>query len=162
MSFIGQIKHLEADQEDIFLIHTELFINALDHGVLGLSSQVKLAPDGMTQYLAERADRLQKLEAGQIEVELAGYWINGQIMLKVRVADSGPGFDVTKLTESGWSASAGRGIRLVRALCVSLQFSGNGNHVEAWYLSPRASTRAIEVAAVAQNRAVLATMNMPH
>ena len=51
-------------------ILTELFANALDHGVLGLSSSLKSSPEGFSQYYHERTKRLERLVYGYIRVEL--------------------------------------------------------------------------------------------
>ncbi|MFC4161684.1 ATP-binding SpoIIE family protein phosphatase [Chitinimonas lacunae] len=134
MAFVSQIKPLGNAQADIFLILTELFVNALDHGVLRLSSSLKSEPDGMERYLLERARRLASLQQGRVEIELLGYEVGGRPMLRVRVSDSGEGFEWRTLAQPSPTQPSGRGIAIVRALCASLHFFGNGNSVEAFYL----------------------------
>lgn len=134
MAFVSQIKPLGNAQADIFLILTELFVNALDHGVLRLSSSLKAEPDGMERYLLERARRLAALQQGRIEIELLGYDLGGRPMLRVRVSDSGEGFEWRALAQPSPTEPSGRGIAIVRALSASLRFFGNGNSVEAFYL----------------------------
>ncbi|MBV8464876.1 MAG: fused response regulator/phosphatase [Burkholderiales bacterium] len=134
MGFIAQTKSLSHAHADIFLILTELFVNALDHGVLELSSDMKQGTDGMEHYLLERAARLAALKEGRIEIELAGHELAGRTMLRVRVTDSGHGFDRSWLDHGDDAKPSGRGISLVRALSASLHFFGNGNTVEACYL----------------------------
>ncbi|QDQ28661.1 fused response regulator/phosphatase [Chitinimonas arctica] len=135
MGFISQIKPLAHAHADIFLILTELFVNALDHGLLGLSSDLKCDADGMEHYLQERAKRLAALREGRIDIELAGHDLGGRTMLRVRVSDSGAGFDWSWLEAPDTHRPSGRGIALVAALCASLRFFGNGNAVEACYLT---------------------------
>ncbi|QNM98282.1 ATP-binding SpoIIE family protein phosphatase [Chitinimonas koreensis] len=139
MGFVNQVRPLANHHADIFLILTELFVNALDHGLLQLSSSLKRDADGMEQYLLERSLRLAALREGRIEVELAGYDLAGRTMLVVRVSDSGQGFDSAWLGAPDVRRPSGRGITLVRALCASLHYFGNGNTVEACYLPRDAS-----------------------
>jgi two-component sensor histidine kinase len=54
-----------------FLVVTELFINALEHGVLGLSSSLKEGADGFERYIEARQQRLQNLQKGQISFALS-------------------------------------------------------------------------------------------
>lgn len=135
MGFISQIKPLAKAHADVFLILTELFTNALDHGVLGLSSSIKAQPDGMEHYLAERARRLSSQPDGRIELDIAGYDVGERTLLRLRVSDSGAGFDATMLQDPDLSLPSGRGLSLVRALSASLRHFGSGNVVEACYLT---------------------------
>jgi hypothetical protein len=120
------------------LILTELFVNALDHGVLGLNSSMKRGVDGMEQYLCERANRLERLTEGRIEIDLTGLHYDGKDVLRIRVKDSGPGFDWSQLHVSSAALTHqfafGRGIALVRSLCASAQYHGTGNEVVAYYI----------------------------
>ncbi len=47
--------------QKIFAVLAEMVSNALDHGVLGLSSDIKENPDGFIQYFCEREERLKTL-----------------------------------------------------------------------------------------------------
>lgn len=140
MTFVNEVKSLTHSQSDVFLILTELFVNAVDHGLLGLDSKLKQTAAGMEEYLQERAVRLAGLTEGRIEIDLAGLDYGGSELLQIRVKDSGAGFDW-----SGWSRAEagqttfahGRGILLLRALCVGVQFVGNGSEVLAFYRPSR-------------------------
>lgn len=134
MTFVSSVRALSRNASDIFLILTELFVNALDHGVLGLPSSLKSGPDGMDQYLLERMRRLAALQEGRIEIDLTGILQESGPVLRVRVRDSGPGFDWQKIREACCSNQAhGRGIALVQSLCVSLHYQGAGNEAVAYY-----------------------------
>lgn len=141
-SFLSQIKPFCRSQGDVFLILTELFVNALDHGLLKLSSDLKRQPDGAERYVQERSQRLAELKDGQIEIELSGYDLGERTMLRVRVSDSGDGFDQDALTipttEQVSGKRAGKGIAVVRALCAQVRFSAGGSTVEAYYFSSNA------------------------
>ncbi len=139
MTFVNNIHVLNGCQSDVFLILTELFVNALDHGVLRLDSAIKAGADGMEQYLLERMHRLAALQSGRIEIDLVGVICKGQIVLRIRIKDSGDGFDWHRLqAKKAPLAAHGRGISLVRSLCIGLQYQGIGNEVIAYYV-PRNS-----------------------
>ncbi|WP_410498890.1 SpoIIE family protein phosphatase [Chitinibacter sp. S2-10] len=146
MSFVREIKSLAHVQSDVFLILTELFVNALDHGLLLLDSKLKSTPDGMEEYLAQRTERLAALEGGRIEIDLMGLQFRETEVLKIRVKDSGQGFDWASVSsdkpkELQLLAKAGRGIALVCALALKVQYIGLGNEVDVYYLPDRAPTQ---------------------
>lgn len=137
MTFVKEIKSLAGSQSDVFLILTELFLNAVDHGLLGLDSKIKLDPEGMECYLTERTHRLQALQDGRVEIDLMGVVLRGQEVLRIRVKDSGPGFNWSKTygdtTNEKPTFSFGRGISLVKALALRVNYIGVGNEVEVYY-----------------------------
>jgi len=138
MTFVKEIKSLAGSHSDVFLILTELFLNAVDHGLLGMDSKIKQDPEGMEYYLTERMHRLQALQEGRIEIDLMGVVLRGQEVLRIRVKDSGPGFNWSKTygdTESEKPLfSFGRGISLVKALALRVNYIGIGNEVEVYYV----------------------------
>ncbi|KAF0814449.1 Alkaline phosphatase synthesis transcriptional regulatory protein PhoP [Andreprevotia sp. IGB-42] len=145
MTFINEVAALKHSQSDVFLILTELFVNALDHGVLGVPSSIKHEEDGMEQYLLARSRSLAALRDARIEIDLAGLVVGGRDVLRIGVRDSGPGFDWQRVLARPLDVTTpcGRGIALVRALCISVQYFGNGSDVVAYYL-PHADP-AVEV-----------------
>ncbi|QLG87266.1 SpoIIE family protein phosphatase [Chitinibacter bivalviorum] len=144
MSFVKEIKTLTHVQSDVFLILTELFVNALDHGLLLMDSKMKSDPDGMESYLAQRAERLANLQEGKIEIDLMGLKYKDSEVLKIRLKDSGLGFDWADTYNANDksaipSDSFGRGVTLVRALAMKVQYIGLGNEVEVYYMPPKAT-----------------------
>ncbi|QKJ65655.1 fused response regulator/phosphatase [Deefgea piscis] len=139
MTFVKEIKSLASSQSDVFLILTELFVNAVDHGLLGMDSRMKMNPDGMENYLTERVRRLAELEEGRIEIDLMGVLLRGHEILRIRVKDSGEGFDWSRSLQGGEVIDAvpeftfGRGISLVKALALRVNYVGIGNEVEVYY-----------------------------
>jgi CheY-like chemotaxis protein/anti-sigma regulatory factor (Ser/Thr protein kinase) len=118
----------------LFVVVTELYNNALDHGLLGLDSHLKAEPDGFERYLRLRTERLEALGAGCITVELSVVKEEPSL-LRVQVMDSGPGFDHAaygRALSNGYTFSR-RGIALVRNLCRKVEFLGCGNEVVAYY-----------------------------
>ncbi|MBM3115223.1 fused response regulator/phosphatase [Jeongeupia naejangsanensis] len=135
MSFINEIRVLVPHQSDVFLILTELFTNALDHGLLRLDASQKQAPGGRERYLAARTRGLEQLESGRIDIELTGLRSGGQNVLKIHVCDTGPGFDWRAgVTATDVAHVQGTGLALVRALSSALIFRDPGNDVVAYYL----------------------------
>jgi anti-sigma regulatory factor (Ser/Thr protein kinase) len=140
---MNQINEIEGHAEhwqSLYSILTELFINALDHGVLGLSSKLKASAEGFSQYYKERELRLTNLEHGFIDLQISHYPFpnGGRIMIKIH--DSGQGFDIKKYYENRVNKRenklqlSGRGIELVEQLCDSLDFQEKGEVVEASYV----------------------------
>lgn len=115
----------------LFLILSELFNNALEHGLLGLDSSLKDdAVSGMDAYFEERARRLARLEEGEIRMRLEKVLTGDGACLKILVADSGQGFDYSRLHDDALEAGMrrhGRGIALVAGMSGQLSYSGRGN-----------------------------------
>jgi len=132
LDVINQVENDSKRKSEIFLILSELFNNALDHGLLKLDSTLKHHPDGMDKYFDERANRLTSVQLGQIDISLEKIVYAGDgTQLKIRMRDSGDGFDyqyMGKLPATD-TQRHGRGIALLNNLCSSVQFLGNGSEV---------------------------------
>lgn len=136
LSILSQLQALKPHQGALFLIVSELYNNALDHGLLGLDSAIKEQQGGFERYLEQRARRLQALSEGSIELGFHLRMAAGQAVLDIRVRDSGPGFDYADYLAPQADADRrphGRGIALVRSLCRELVYKGCGNEVLARY-----------------------------
>ena len=127
----GHARH----RERFFTVLTELLSNAIDHGVLGIQSNLKTSPDGFDAYYQERDRRLAALQEGYVQISLTHAPSASGARLMVRVEDSGAGFDATHPAAplSTNDSMFGRGLALVRALCQKVTFHGAGNCVEAIY-----------------------------
>ena len=121
----------------LYTILSELYSNALEHGVLGLSGDLKKTPEGFTDYYMRREKLLSEIKTGFVHIYFAySSNIDGGT-LTLRVEDSGPGFDFSsrqgkELSITGYS---GRGIGIVEKLCKTVRYYGTGNKVEvvfAW------------------------------
>lgn len=136
------VQQIEKDKErgaEIFMILSELFNNALDHGLLKLDSTLKHHIDGMEKYFDERAERLSRAESGQIQLNLEKVQNeDGSAFLRIRVKDSGEGFDHQQIAAKTASETQrhGRGITLLHSVCRSVQFLGNGSEVEVEFNLP--------------------------
>jgi anti-sigma regulatory factor (Ser/Thr protein kinase) len=139
LGFMTQVDALKPHQGTLFLIISELFNNALDHGLLGLDSGTKNLIGGFEIYMQHRAERLAELAAGRIELSFLMHEDEGRAVLDIDVTDSGPGFDHEALLRDADLAANdtrphGRGLALVRGLCSDLVFSGVGNRVWTRFL----------------------------
>ncbi|WP_415912021.1 ATP-binding SpoIIE family protein phosphatase [Neptuniibacter sp. QD37_11] len=121
----------------VFSILTELYVNALDHGVLKLESSLKSSPEGFAEYFSEREKRLEALSSGAVALYLQHTRFAHGGRLLVRVEDSGEGFDYDHWLHSKKSSCAGqfsgRGIALVSDLCDSIRYENAGTAVEVVY-----------------------------
>jgi len=129
---IMEMEELEDQRQSLFTVITELYVNALDHGVLGLDSALKSDPVGFAKYFEERETRLKSLNSGHVFFELSVEQIAENRSIQLRIEDSGDGFDYENFqTSEDNTLLGGRGILLVEALCSSLTYEGSGNIVKA-------------------------------
>jgi len=143
---IGQLQELDNQLEHsvqtLYTILTELYINALDHGILELDSTLKNSPQGFERYFDEREKRLAELnddDKGHIDFLFEGHRHEKELTLHISITDSGQGFDIQKVLEKAKhpqeGALCGRGIFLVNELCKSLIYNELGNKVDVIYTS---------------------------
>lgn len=139
--FTKIITNINATKEHysaLFLILSELFNNALDHGVLGLDSSIKQGMDGFEKYFELRDARLRALQRGNIDLGIEKVLIDGMYAVKIRIADSGNGFDYAGLEDVDNHLSAqtqyGRGIALVKGLAYKIDFAQQGREVIVYYV----------------------------
>jgi CheY-like chemotaxis protein/anti-sigma regulatory factor (Ser/Thr protein kinase) len=127
---------------ELFVVFSELFNNALDHGLLRLDSRQKLNAEGMEHFVSEREVRLAALVEGEIELDIEQFEHAGGAWLRIVCRDSGPGFDHENIAHrlAGREAPFGRGLSLVRALCSSFEFNGVGNSATAVFAVSPADT----------------------
>ncbi len=141
---ISQLQELDNKLENnlqcLYTILTELYINALDHGILVLDSSLKNSPQGFEQYFDEREKKLNALTEDSehnISFLFRARYENNHLTMRITIEDSGSGFDIAKvLTKSKHPkdyALSGRGIFLVNELCQSVIYSEPGNKVDVIY-----------------------------
>ncbi len=130
---IHELAAVDTQHSGLFTVLTELFVNALDHGVLGLDSNLKGGRNGFEQYMSERAQRLAAVEQGWVRIAVRARDEGDGASLDIEVADSGAGFDVAeyhaaraRAEQSGAPRPYGRGLALVRALCASVEHDAQG------------------------------------
>ncbi|MEM7563184.1 MAG: fused response regulator/phosphatase, partial [Pseudomonadota bacterium] len=71
VNYLMEMEELEDERQSLFTVMTELYINALDHGVLGLNSSLKSDPSGFHEYFEARESRLASLDSGHVIFNLS-------------------------------------------------------------------------------------------
>ena len=140
---MGHVHEVEGNDEswqNLYTILTELFVNSLDHGVLGLNSDIKQKAEGFAEYFHEREKRLNELTDGFVELSLSYFPLNSGGKVIISIKDSGNGFsyvdykDPKAQSPDDNLALSGRGIQLVAQLCESLKYKENGSRVIAEFI----------------------------
>ena len=137
---IQELAGIDSQQSALFTILTELFVNALDHGVLQLDSDLKAAPSGFEIYMNERARRLAELEHGWVSMVVTAAPGKPAGAIEIVVSDSGGGFDVDAYYQAYKLAASthtpmpyGRGLALVCALCDEVEHQQAGTVTKVSY-----------------------------
>lgn len=132
---VNCLPSLKSHQSSLYVIVVELYMNALDHGVLKMDVALKRDQEGFAHYYAERERRLSALGEGWIGLDTECFPRENGGRVVVRIEDSGAGFDAGALSSpvAVGSRSYGRGLGLVRALCESVDYNERGNRVTAVY-----------------------------
>jgi two-component system, HptB-dependent secretion and biofilm response regulator len=118
--------------QKIFAVLAEMVSNALDHGVLGLSSEIKEKSDGFIQYFMEREERLKNLSDRDF-VKLSICWIPNESKghFVVEVEDSGLGFTPKEKVGEAAPKYSGRGTSHIQRLSETVEIIPPGNKIRA-------------------------------
>jgi two-component system, HptB-dependent secretion and biofilm response regulator len=132
---IMELEGIESERQSLFTVLTELYLNALDHGILKLPSILKSDAEGFAEYFKEREKRLRALDHGYVVFHITLEQNEDYRSIQIRIEDSGSGFDFAahKQNPENHLSLSGRGILLIEDLCESLEYFGNGNIAEAVY-----------------------------
>ena len=142
MHIMMEVPILRVMGGQLFTVVSELFSNALEHGLLTLDSAMKSTPAGFAEFYAVREQRLTELQSGFIKIQMQHTSKNGRTgIFKLSIEDSGEGFNYKKVSHekaleiadntSEKNIYSGRGLPLINALCHSLEYVGCGNKVVA-------------------------------
>ncbi|WP_024850945.1 fused response regulator/phosphatase [Hydrogenovibrio kuenenii] len=114
-------------KEDLYLVISELYINAVEHGLLNLDSSLKDEEDGFQKFNQQKRDRLSLLEEGKVTICInqtptSNYAGN----IKIKVFHEGQQFTskmgkIPEPIDESDHAFSGRGLFLVQSLCQSLE-----------------------------------------
>ena len=135
ITMISEVPGLRQSSSVLYTVLSEFYNNAVEHGVLGLASEIKSSPSGFAEYYKQRKDGLAALTEAFVKFEFAHKLDDEGGSLKISVTDSGKGF-TPKQAETTEGASVryyGRGLSLVGSICESVQVLEPGNRVEAVY-----------------------------
>jgi CheY-like chemotaxis protein len=141
LNHVGELLGDAVGRAELFTIVTELYVNALDHGVLGLDSNLKHGPTGFLEYMQRRADGLARLDHGWVSISLRAGFDGPAPHLTVCVADSGAGFDPRALARAtaGDAVAWGRGLKLLHELCSKVAIEDGGSRTTVVYSLDRAA-----------------------
>jgi CheY-like chemotaxis protein len=114
---------------ELFTVLSELYNNALEHGVLELDSELKQSEEGFFEYFTQREEKLLTLDVARIVI--SAEYVPHENSLAIRVRDSGKGFKQGRMTKlENIEKSYGRGNSLVKELCESVEYTNKGNTVD--------------------------------
>lgn len=130
-----EVPGLRRRSGEIYTVLSELYTNALEHGILGLPSEWKATADGFGRYYEERERRLNNVDEHFIRFSLTHSMTRDGGRLVIVCEDSGHGFDYHehRSPKDGGLGYAGRGLMLLHRLAGPLTFRERGNHVEIVY-----------------------------
>ncbi len=135
IEMMGESPGFSGHKDILFTILSEMYTNALDHGVLGLDSALKRDEDGFVLYYAEKESRLDALEAGEVHIHCAfrPRGDGGELLMRMR--DSGAGFAYQRVLaqDPDDDLTHGRGLALIRTLCEHMAYSDGGRCLEVIY-----------------------------
>lgn len=133
IDMISGIIGVEEHRSNLFLLLSEAYNNAVDHGILELDSSIKDCENGFLDYYLLREEKLASLESGSIEIEVSYQPSKQSIDIEVR--DSGKGFDSPDLlpNEIAEDAEHGRGNILLTELADSVEYNSTGNQIKITY-----------------------------
>ncbi|MGH1472225.1 MAG: SpoIIE family protein phosphatase [Cellvibrionaceae bacterium] len=135
LSIITEVPGLRSHSGSLYTILSELYSNALEHGVLKLDSALKDTPQGFAEYYNERTNRLESLQSGFIRFHFSHATTEEGGKLTIRITDSGDGFKFEDKIGNDHKTVGycGRGIPLIKTMCESFQYHGSGNEIEVIY-----------------------------
>lgn len=123
---------LASHKDTLYIIFSEIFNNALEHGLLELPSANKTNDESFLAYYQLRARRLADLAQGSVSIRLEVDYPDAHPRVTAWVTDTGKGFDYAKL-ELPANALYGRGISLLKELCEEVSYSDQGRTAQVVY-----------------------------
>lgn len=128
LQLLLEVHGLRTQSGALYSVLAELYSNALEHGVLGLDSNLKSDVAGFARYYQQRNSRLDELQDGYVRVHLQVTPRDEGGCLVIRVEDSGKGFDVERVMERPVDPVrlSGRGVNLIRQLGHNASWSDDG------------------------------------
>ncbi|OHU87489.1 MULTISPECIES: fused response regulator/phosphatase [Pseudoalteromonas] len=128
---LSKIEGVSEHRSNIFLLLSEAYNNAVDHGVLGLDSDIKNREDGFIEYYQLREKALTQLENALISIHVK--YVPKDSLLEFIISDSGSGFRIKDSKDDNLQLEYGRGLRLLQEMSCDIQFNVQGNEVKIVY-----------------------------
>lgn len=133
VEMMGAAEGLAEHKDYVHTVLTEMYVNSLDHGILGLDSALKKTEEGYQDYYQQRSVRIAELENGCIQINLKFTPAPGGGDIFLTVSDTGKGFEFENVNEADDDDSFGRGLPLIYSLCKDVHYSDGGCTIDARY-----------------------------
>ncbi|MBS3798869.1 fused response regulator/phosphatase [Pseudoalteromonas sp. BDTF-M6] len=131
IDLVASIPGFRAHKSALFILLSEAYNNALEHGLLALDSELKVSDVGFFEYYALRECILAELKSGHIRFDIA--YQPQQRQLTLTVTDSGPGFEPARYRPPKPYQGYGCGIALLHELATTVRYNEKGNQVLITY-----------------------------
>ncbi|MDN3378101.1 MULTISPECIES: fused response regulator/phosphatase [unclassified Pseudoalteromonas] len=128
---ITRVSGLKAHRSDIFLLLSEAYNNAVDHGLLGLDSDIKNHDDGFFEFYQQREAALASLQGAMIIIEIR--YCPESLCLYFTICDSGNGFTCNNHRAQSLAREHGRGLSLLEEIAEHVGYNASGNQIEMCY-----------------------------
>jgi len=133
---LGGNAELRPHKSFLYTIITELYVNALEHGVLGLDSKDKFDPTAFDLYYKNKTMALQNI--GDVEIKIRIVMPIKCDKVLITVTHNGVGGELNANSDKENCNSKyklyGRGLDIVKSLCNKFEYIDNGKVVEVTYL----------------------------
>lgn len=140
VNIISEVPGLRQTSSVLYTVLSELFTNAVEHGVLELSSEMKNSPAGFAEYYRLRKERLERVEDAFVRFEFEHRLTDTGGILTITVVDSGKGFEprlqpnvLAHPTEGDKVHYFGRGLALIGSLCDRIEVLSPGNRTRVTF-----------------------------
>ncbi|QIR14667.1 SpoIIE family protein phosphatase [Shewanella aestuarii] len=110
----------------VFTVLTELYLNAFEHGILELKSEIKSEENGFLNFYEQKQERTNHL-SNTNKIKLKIQWQSNTQRLEIYIEDSGHGFFNKDIEPSALFKSYGRGLSLIENIADSLEIIPPGN-----------------------------------
>ncbi|ASD66465.1 fused response regulator/phosphatase [Pseudoalteromonas piscicida] len=131
VDLLSEVDGISAHRSNIFLLLSEAYNNSLDHGVLGLDSEIKNKEDGFFEFYSLRESVLKELKEALIIISVR--YSPEELKLYFNICDSGNGFESSERNKAQQEHSHGRGVSLLNEIAQSVSYNSAGNEVEMVY-----------------------------
>lgn len=135
LQILTTVPELSKRSGEVFMILSEMYSNALEHGILKLDSSLKKTVEGFAEYYSSREARLSSLKEGWVSIEIqVNADCNGG-SLTLMMSDSGDGYDVSQLSFDNFDHEMpfNRGLSLINQLCHKMEISKDGSCISVEY-----------------------------
>lgn len=134
-SILNAMPHISRHKGALHVILTELYSNALEHGILNIKSEIKSDENNFHEYYRFRDEALAKLKDASIYFDFSFLISENNYYLNIKVEDSGnsgSGYQ-NKASSGDGNTLYGRGLNIINALSEKMEFSEDGKTLNVLY-----------------------------